>query len=462
MVGRLDDHGAGGVVAGPPGPPGDLVELPGVEQPAAGAVVLRQRREHDGADRHVDAHPEGVGAADDLQQPGLGELFDQAAVLGQHPGVVHPDAVAHQPRQRRAECGGEPEPADQFGDRRLLLLAAHIDAHQGLGPLQGGLLGEVHDVDRGLFGLEQFGDRLVHRRRCIRVVQRHRAFGARDQSGGPPGPPGEILAQERHVPEGGRHQQELGPGQLQQRHLPGPAAVGVAVEVELVHHHQADIGGCAFRAALAQGDVGQHLGGAGDDRRGGVDRCVTGQHADVGRAEHRAQREELLADQRLDRCGVVAARPGGQGGVLRAGGHQRLPGAGRGGQDDVGAAEQFNQRLLLRRVQRRAARVCPGGEAGEQLIGIGGLGAQRRQVGGILDQGRGGGAHRCRAGLTRAADSAGPAPIAVAGRWPSRGPTATGAGRRSTPVAERGSAGRGARPRTSGGHRDGRPRPPRA
>ena len=43
VLGRLDDDGARGVVAGPPGPPGDLVELAGAEQPGAGAVVLRQR-----------------------------------------------------------------------------------------------------------------------------------------------------------------------------------------------------------------------------------------------------------------------------------------------------------------------------------------------------------------------------------------------------------------------------------
>ena len=68
-----------------------------------GAVVLRQAGEEHGADRHVDADAEGVGAADDLEQAGLGQLFDQPPVLGQHPGVVHADAVPDQPRQRLAE-----------------------------------------------------------------------------------------------------------------------------------------------------------------------------------------------------------------------------------------------------------------------------------------------------------------------------------------------------------------------
>ena len=52
------------------------------------------------------------------------------------------------------------------------------------------------------------------------------------------------------------------PGSSMQRHLPGPAAVRVGVEVELVHHDLADVG----VGAVAQRDVGQDLGGAADDR----------------------------------------------------------------------------------------------------------------------------------------------------------------------------------------------------
>ena len=97
----------------------------------------------------------------------------------------------------------------------------------------------MDDVDRRLLRLQQVGDRLVHRRGRVVVVQRNRALGVRDQRRRPAGAAGEVLAQERDVPERGRHQQELGVRQLQQRNLPGPAAVGVTVEVELVHDHQA-------------------------------------------------------------------------------------------------------------------------------------------------------------------------------------------------------------------------------
>ena len=65
---------------------------------------LRQAGEQHGADRHVDADAEGVGAADDLEQPGLGQLLDQPAVLRQHAGVVHADAVPDQPGQRPPEA----------------------------------------------------------------------------------------------------------------------------------------------------------------------------------------------------------------------------------------------------------------------------------------------------------------------------------------------------------------------
>ena len=40
VVGRLHDDETRGVVAGPPGAPGDLVQLPGAQQPGDRAVVL--------------------------------------------------------------------------------------------------------------------------------------------------------------------------------------------------------------------------------------------------------------------------------------------------------------------------------------------------------------------------------------------------------------------------------------
>ncbi len=134
--------------------------------------------------------------------------------------------------------------------------------------------------------------------------------------------------------------------QLQERHLPGPAAVGLAVVVELVHDHEPDVGA----RALAQGDVGQYLGRAGDDRCVGVDARVAGEHADVVGPEHLAEREELLAHQRLDRRGVEARRV-------------RRP-APRGAPRSRPATSPTRSGSPARRCCRRAARSVPRPGAG--------------------------------------------------------------------------------------------------
>ena len=92
-------------------------------------------------------------------------------------------------------------------------------------------------------------------------------------------------------------------GQCKQRHLPGPSAVGVGKEVELVHGYAANIG----VLALAQGIVGKNLGGAANDRSRSIDVRVAGDHAHVFAAEHLHQVKELLGHQRLDGCGVIRA-----------------------------------------------------------------------------------------------------------------------------------------------------------
>jgi len=86
-----------------PGASGDLRELAIGEQPDGVAVVLAQLREQHRSDRHVDPDAEGVGAADDLEQPVLGELLDEQAVLGEQPGVVDADAGGDEPAQVPAD-----------------------------------------------------------------------------------------------------------------------------------------------------------------------------------------------------------------------------------------------------------------------------------------------------------------------------------------------------------------------
>ena len=128
VLGRLSDDGACRVEARATGAPGDLVELAGGQLPHPGAVVLGERREQHGADRHVDADAESVGAADHAQQPALSELLDEAAVLGQHARVVHADTRADEARQRLAEHGREAEVTDRVGDLVALLAGDDLDA----------------------------------------------------------------------------------------------------------------------------------------------------------------------------------------------------------------------------------------------------------------------------------------------------------------------------------------------
>ena len=106
-------------------------------------------------------------------------------------------------------------------------------------------------------------------------VERHRPWRLVDEHGVSACTGAEVGAQVAGVAQRGRHQQKTRIRQFQQRHLPGPTTVAVAVVVELVHHHQIDI----QVRPLAQRPVGQNLGGADDYRGVSVDSRVTGHHA---------------------------------------------------------------------------------------------------------------------------------------------------------------------------------------
>ena len=172
MLGRLDDDVAGRVEAGPARAAGDLVELADPQDPLPAAVELRETGEQHGPDRDVDADAEGVGAADDGEQAGLGELLDQPPVARQHPGVVDADPAAQQLGQRLAEAGAEPEAGQPLLDLvlggALLVEPSTLGVEQRGRVLDGVLLGEVHDVDRGLVGAHQLLERLGERRRAPR------------------------------------------------------------------------------------------------------------------------------------------------------------------------------------------------------------------------------------------------------------------------------------------------------
>ena len=366
VIRRLHDHGAGGVVARSTGTPGHLVELAGRQVPHLHAVVLRQRRHEHSADRHVDADAEGVGAAYHLQQAGLGERLHQPAVARQHPRVVHADAVPHQPRQRPAEAGREAKAADSLGNGVPLGPGRDVDAGQRLGAFQCGRLGGVNDVHRCLSGRQQLLEGLVHRRTGVVEVQRHRSLVGRHHRGRSAGTPGEVVPEATDVTQRRRHQQELRPRQLEQRNLPGPAALRVGVVVELVHHDQPEVGVGPLPQRLVRDD----LGGRREDRCLRVDRRVAGEHADVLGTEGGAQSKELLRHECLDRCCPDPSLAEGEAAEQRAGRDQALARPGGGREHDVAAGDELDQRLGLSRVELQALLAGPGGERVEQRVRV--------------------------------------------------------------------------------------------
>ena len=376
VLGRDGDHRALDVVAGPPGAPGQLVELARRQVALAPPVVLDETREQDGPDRQVDPDAEGVGAADDRQRAGLRQPLDQPAVAREQAGVVDADPAAQQRRQPLAEALGETGAVERLPDALLALLVEQAETQERLRLLDRACLRRVDDVDRAEALGEQLGDRVRHRRDHPPEVQRHRAFGVVDQGDRQPRAPGQVLPHRRRVAERGAHQQVLGLRQPEQRRLPGPAAVRVAVVVELVERDQADVG----VAALAQRQVRQHLGGRADDRGVAVDRRVAGRQADGVGAEDVGQLEELLGDQRLDRGDVPGAPAGREGDEVRAQRDERLAGPRRRREDDVRARRDLEDRVDLVRVQLEPAGGRPLLEQRDRALGVARLPRPRREV----------------------------------------------------------------------------------
>ena len=364
VLGGLGHDVAALVEALAPGPARDLVEVAGREHGRLLAVVLREAAEQHGADRHVDADAQRVGAADDLQQAPLGELLGQHAVARQQAGVVDADAVL-QPRAYPGAVGRrEAHVLDRRAQRLLLVARRDAQAGERLRALGGVLLREVDHVDGDPVGLDQ----PLHgpRQRFFRVgvLQRNRPLAGGDRHRLPARAPRELLLEERHVAERRRHQQEAGLRQGQERRLPGHAAVPVGVPVELVHHHVVH----RRLLPLAQRHVRQDLGRAAEQRGVAVDGGVAGGQPHVLGAELAAQGHPLLVDQRLDGAGVDRAPPARERREVQGERGQRLPRAGRRVQDDVPVLEQGQERLLLGGIEGQAQPVDVVEEAIQQLV----------------------------------------------------------------------------------------------
>src|SRR5450756_2268324 len=132
VLGRLGDHAPAVVEPAPARAPGDLLELADRKKAHLRPVELRELREEDRPDRDVHADTERVGPADDVQEPLLGELLHEKAVLGKEPGVVNAAPEREESPELLAVGCCEAPPAHDLPDLLSLLAAPDLHPRQRL------------------------------------------------------------------------------------------------------------------------------------------------------------------------------------------------------------------------------------------------------------------------------------------------------------------------------------------
>ena len=279
--------------------------------------------------------------------------------------MVHADAAAEQALEDLAKGRGEARTLGGFLNSLALLLTGDAKIGERLCRRKGGILAEVHDIERGLSAAHGELDRALKGGRHVVVTQRNRTRGVDDQVAGGAGVLLERSGDRGDIAKRSAHKHELCMGQGEQRHLPGPAAVGVGEVVELVHGDATHVG--VF--ALAQRVVRKDLCRAADDGRLGVDMRVAGDHADVIAAEHLHKVEKLFADQSLDGGRVITALALCHAHKEHAQRDKRLARSGRCSQNDVIAGSQVHEGLFLVVPQLNTAIARPFKEALEGLVG---------------------------------------------------------------------------------------------
>jgi len=308
------------------------------------AIEFAELSEEDRSDGDVDADAEGVGPADEPEVTALSEFLDEEPVFGKEARVMHSDAVMEITRELLSKGGIKTKAPDGRFDSGFLLPRENVDAHKILSVFGRGALCEVHDVDRGAIELEVFADGLVEGRFAIGELEGDGARSARDDGDFGARARFEILGDVVDIAEGGAQQERARARKCEKGDLPGDAALAIAIVMELVHDDVVDLGIAAF----AEGFIGKDFGGAGDKRRGRVDACVSRHHPHVFGAEAAAEIEEFFGDESFDWGRIKKPLPLGHGFECEGFGDKALARAGRRGEDDVLAAEQFEEGFFLR------------------------------------------------------------------------------------------------------------------
>ena len=241
VVGSLRNDKAFRVEARPPCTTGNLVEFACLQAAHAHAVELRERREHDRVDGHVDAHAQRVRAADDRKKALLCQFFYQQAIARQHARMVNADTAAQKTLEYPAEPGRKPRTSDSFLYCLALLFRGHAVACKRLRGRKRRILGEMHDVERRLALAQRQLDCSLQRLAHVFVRQRYRARSVGHDVYRTPCPFFERHGYLRDVAKRGAHEQKLRLRERKQGNLPSPAAVGLAVVVEFVHGDASDI-----------------------------------------------------------------------------------------------------------------------------------------------------------------------------------------------------------------------------
>ena len=345
----LRDHPADVVEPFAPRAAADLVKVARAQDAGLLPAEFAKLRQEHGADRHVDPHAERVRAADHFEQAALRELLHEHAVFRQQPGVVQPDPVPQPFLDLRPVWTRELEPLQRVRDPLLFLPRADIRAHEILRALRRVGLREMDDIDGGLAARHQPFQRLRQRRLGVGKLQRHRAVLRRDGHRFQAVEPRQFLGKKCGLAERRRHEQEARARQREQRHLPGRAALAVGIVVKLVHDHVLHVG----RRAFAQRDVREDLRRAAEDRRVAIHRRVARAQPHIFRPKLPAEREPLFIHQRLDRAGVNRPPSLRQALEMQRRRDQRFPRAGGRVEDDVLPVIQFQNRLLLRRIEHQ-------------------------------------------------------------------------------------------------------------